>query len=190
MKKIILVLATAFISISYSFAQDIITKKNGDDVKSKIIEVTTNEVKYKMLENPDGPTFTILKSDILMIRYSNGAKDVFNELEKPNSSDGNIDLCDKGKADSRAFYRGQGSGSGWTVATTILFSPLIGLIPAAISSSSEPSMEDLNYPDNKLMKKSEYANCYIQQAHQKKKSKIWSSYGVSSAIWLGLMLLL
>ena len=42
------------------------------------MEVTTSEIKYKKFDNLDGPTFSILKSEVLIIRYKNGTKDVFN----------------------------------------------------------------------------------------------------------------
>ncbi len=190
MKKVLFILIATIAYNTISFAQDVITKRNGTDIISKVLEVTATEVKYKAIDNLEGPTFTALKSEILMIRYSNGSKDVFEEEKLQTTVEPKINMCNKGKEDSRVFYRGQGSGSGWTIATTILLSPVIGVIPAAISSSSEPSMEKLNYPDSDLMRNSEYSNCYIEQATKKKKSKIWSSFGVSSAIWLGLILLL
>ena len=65
-----------------SYAQDIITTKKGEDIKAKVLEITIQEVKYKKVENPDSPIYTLLKSDILMIRYENGSKDIFNEDTK------------------------------------------------------------------------------------------------------------
>jgi len=49
-------------------AQDIITKTNGDEIKAKVTEVDINEVKYKKFENVSGPTYSIAKSDIFMIK--------------------------------------------------------------------------------------------------------------------------
>jgi len=65
-----------------SYAQDIITTKKGEDIKAKVLEITIQEVKYKKVENPDSPIYSLLKSDILMIRYENGSKDIFNEETK------------------------------------------------------------------------------------------------------------
>lgn len=64
-------------------AQDVITKKNGDDIKAKVLEVGTSEVKYKLFEEPNGATYSLKKSDILLITYESGRKEVFNE--KANS---------------------------------------------------------------------------------------------------------
>lgn len=59
--------------------QDIITKKDGSDIQAKVLEVGVNDVQYKKFNNQDGPSFTIAKSDILMITYENGERDVFSE---------------------------------------------------------------------------------------------------------------
>ncbi len=58
-------------------AQDIIIFRNGEETKSKVLEVSTDQVKYKKWENQDGPTYSSLKSDIFMIKYQNGTKDIF-----------------------------------------------------------------------------------------------------------------
>jgi len=66
-------------------AQDIITKTNGDQIKAKVTEVDINEVKYKRFDNVSGPTYTIAKSDVFMIKYENGEKDMFQKTS--NESD-------------------------------------------------------------------------------------------------------
>lgn len=183
----------AFISISITaFSQDIITQKSGEDIQAKVLEINQTDVKYKKFDNQNGPTFTLLKSDILMIRYENGTKDIFNQTEemKTESKTSNEDIRMKGKRDAKMNYKGKKSGAGWTAATTVLFSPIIGVIPAAACASSEPSDQNLNYRDNELMKDYDYNKAYVEQAHKTKKKKVWTSFGVSSGAWLLLILLL
>ena len=60
------------------FGQDIIIMKNGNDIQAVVQEVGIDEVKYKRFDNPNGPNYTLKKSDVFMIRYENGTKDVFN----------------------------------------------------------------------------------------------------------------
>lgn len=57
-------------------AQDIIVKRDGDELQCRILEVSKNEVKYKRWTNQDGPAFSEKKSNIFMIKYENGEKDV------------------------------------------------------------------------------------------------------------------
>lgn len=70
----------------FGYSQDVITKKTGEDIKSKVIDVGLTEVKYKKFENLNGPTYSVLKSDILMIRYENGTKDIFIEEKTKNDT--------------------------------------------------------------------------------------------------------
>jgi hypothetical protein len=89
MKNLLIALLLTVFNISI-YAQDNITLKNGDEIKSKVLEVTTTEVKYKKYDNLDGPIYTISKSDILFIKYENGQKDVFNDTkEETNTSTNN-----------------------------------------------------------------------------------------------------
>ena len=183
----------AFIAINFTvFSQDVITLKAGEDIQAKILELSTTEIKFKKFDNQTGPTFTILKSTVLMVRYENGTKDIFNQTEelKTPSKTPNEDMRMKGRRDAEMNYTGKKSGAGWTAATTILFSPLIGLMPAAACASSAPNDENLNYRDYELMKDFEYNKAYAEQAHKIKKKKVWKNFGVGSGAWLILILLL
>jgi hypothetical protein len=57
-------------------AQDIIYLNKGTKFEAIIKEVNVNEIKYKNFSNPDGPTYVIAKTDVLLIEYKNGTFDV------------------------------------------------------------------------------------------------------------------
>lgn len=78
MKKLFLIVTITTLSTAMIHAQDIITQKNGQDIKAKVLEVNTNEVKYKLFDEPDGATYTIKKSSLVMIKYESGRNEVFN----------------------------------------------------------------------------------------------------------------
>ena len=65
-------------------SQDFIFKKNGDEIKAKIVEIGKDEIKYKKFENLEGPIYVIEKSIIFLIKYENGSKDVFNKETDEN----------------------------------------------------------------------------------------------------------
>ena len=71
-----------FFVINIISAQDYIILKNGDEIKSKVLEISTSEIKYKKFENIDGPTIVILKSTVFMIKYKNGTKDIINTMSE------------------------------------------------------------------------------------------------------------
>ena len=63
-------------------AQDTLSMRSGENILVKVIEVGTSEVKYRKLDNLNGPIFSILKSDLLTIKYENGTKDDFSSVKK------------------------------------------------------------------------------------------------------------
>ena len=66
-------------------AQDVLFKKNGEEIKVKVLEFLQTEVKYKNFDNPDGPVYTISKSDIVRIKYANGTDEVIQQRENNRS---------------------------------------------------------------------------------------------------------
>ncbi len=81
MKKTLLLFISFLLITLICKSQDIIIKRSGDEIKTKVTEIGLETIKYKMFDNKNGPTYTILKSDIFMIKYENGSKDVFNKGE-------------------------------------------------------------------------------------------------------------
>lgn len=73
------VLTGLLLSTVTVYAQDVLTKKNGDEIEVKVIKISTNEIEYKKWSNQDGPSYTLLKNEVFMIKYNNGEKEVFNE---------------------------------------------------------------------------------------------------------------
>jgi hypothetical protein len=80
------ILSSLIFFISFlSFAQDIIYKTDKSEVKAKILEVLDNDIKYKKFDFQDGPTYSMPKSEIFMIIYKNGQKEMF-ETKKISKS--------------------------------------------------------------------------------------------------------
>ena len=44
-------------------AQDIITTKEGKDIKAKVLEINSAEIKYLDFENQEGPTSSVTKME-------------------------------------------------------------------------------------------------------------------------------
>jgi len=66
-------------------AQDVLTKANGEELNVKVLEITPTEVRYKRTDNPDGPLITVRRTDVFMVRYANGTKDVFGAAAFPRA---------------------------------------------------------------------------------------------------------
>lgn len=59
-------------------AQDVIVKRDGSTILSKVLEVNKTDIKYKKFSNLNGPTYTIEISEIMSINYKNGEKEDYN----------------------------------------------------------------------------------------------------------------
>ncbi len=94
--KYILLFFLFICSSNITKAQDTLSTRYGETILVKVIEVSnvrlklkntfkgyievgTAEVKYKKFDNLNGPVFSMLKSDLLMIKYQNGTSDDFSK---------------------------------------------------------------------------------------------------------------
>jgi hypothetical protein len=103
---------------------DVILLKNGEEISAKVIEIGVYELKYKKCDNIDGPTFSILKKDVFMIKYPNGNRDVFKDDvgEKKNTvGQENEDIKTESKSDFQKELNG-------LALTSFLFG-ILGFIP-------------------------------------------------------------
>ena len=62
--KTMVVNGQTLIDVKKGAGEDIITKKDGTVIKAKIMEIGTEEIKYKLSGNPNGPVLVIDKSDV------------------------------------------------------------------------------------------------------------------------------
>lgn len=67
-------------------AQDIITKKNGDEIYAKVLEIGADDVTYKLFGNESGRTYGLSKSDLFMIKYKNGEVERFKQTPDANGA--------------------------------------------------------------------------------------------------------
>jgi hypothetical protein len=84
MKKLILAF---LLSPIFIFSQDLIMLKNGEELSVKITDVSEDIIKYKKLNFLDGPNFNVKTSEIFLIKFSNGEKQLFNTSNSSSSSD-------------------------------------------------------------------------------------------------------
>ena len=228
MKRLIITLMLSSLLPGFLLSQDLIFRNDGKDVESIIIEIGLDDIKYKKFNNPNGPTYIMKKSEIFMIRYENGTKDLIHQerqekeqkenaekrereeerdykeisegvREVINTNKGSVqsslfqnnqlnnnqfnNLCVRGMNDARIMYRGKNSGAGWTAITTLITGPVLGLIPAIACSSTPPKRHNLGINNYNLISNPEYYNCYQDEAHKTKKTRVWAHYAVSVLTW-------
>ncbi|MEP7168137.1 MAG: hypothetical protein ABI855_02080 [Bacteroidota bacterium] len=89
-----LILLVFILTAHCSWSQDVIIMRSGDEVNAKVTEVNDNSIKYKKADNPEGPSYSVPKTDVFMIKYVNGTKDVFS-TEKQSESPANTSAQNK-----------------------------------------------------------------------------------------------
>ncbi|GAB3503474.1 hypothetical protein [Emticicia fontis] len=197
MRPTIITTILCCVLIINTYAQDVIFLKNGEEIKSKVKEVKDQEISYLKFDNLQGPTYTILKSSILMIKYENGQKDIFSN-DKPIANEAFVESSsfelnpmgktslytyDKGVADASTYYSGQNSGKVGVLLTSLLLNGLFGLVPAVACSVSNPKMHNMNVPNIAAYQSNpEYARGYMTQAKKTKAKKIWKNWAIGTAI--------
>lgn len=77
--KIYLLFILLFTCFS-GFSQDKIIKKGGETLEVKILEISPNEIKYKLVSDPDGPIYIIDKDRIKEVLYENGRKEIYESI--------------------------------------------------------------------------------------------------------------
>ncbi|MDR2287288.1 MAG: hypothetical protein LBE04_07425 [Prevotellaceae bacterium] len=116
MKKVLLILVIFTVTVIRVDAQDIITKKDGNEVRAKVIEIVPDAIKYKMFDNQDGPVYVLSKSEIFMIKYESGRKEVFGVTT--TSSTGTATTSSTGTTTTSSTGTATSSSSGNTALPT------------------------------------------------------------------------
>lgn len=184
---------------SLSFSQDILQKRDGEEFKVKVTEITATEVKYKRFDNPDGPLYTLLKTEISVLTYANGThedlgaakpdtffvtqpvKPVIIAPEDKSATTVSYEQFTRGDADARMHYHNyKGAGTGTLIVG--LLSPLVGLIPAIACSATPPSDANLGYPSVEQFNQANYQNGYRQRARKIKSGKVWTNWGIALGV--------
>ncbi len=81
-------LITSFvIAASTTFAQDTLYTVSGQKIAAKVIEINQTEIKYKKATNIEGPTYVVDKTDVALIEYKNGTKELYGTGSGSENSD-------------------------------------------------------------------------------------------------------
>lgn len=73
----ILLILPALLLGNLAKAQDQIVKKDKSIMKVTVLEITDENVRYKLFDFPDGPIYNIKKADAFLIIYKNGRSESF-----------------------------------------------------------------------------------------------------------------
>ncbi|HWY98239.1 MAG TPA: hypothetical protein VNY36_04040 [Bacteroidia bacterium] len=114
--------------------------------------------------------------------------DTLNMLSKVNkaTADSMTNFYYLGGHDADNNYTAKKSGKRVVFFTSLIGSPIIGLIPAIISSATYPSVRNLKIRDKNLLHNKAYMKGYRDEAHDIKKRAVWGNYLAGSVVWIAI----
>lgn len=182
--------------LQFAQAQDVVTKRTGEKVEAKVLEISSTEIKYKLFRNLEGPTYVVPKVDVALIEYEDKTSEAFElsdvALAKATgsayaepltekapfvSTATALQLYNQGQTEAVTYYDGY-KAAGTAVLITSLLSPLVGLVPAIATSVTPPKTQNLDAPSLELLQQPDYASGYRKSARKIKSGKVWKNWGI------------
>ena len=77
-------------NVAFPDSCDEIIYKDGTEIKAKITEINTSEIRYKRCDFIDGPTFVEKQNKVFMIKYANGKSEMFKTEKAVENNSGKI----------------------------------------------------------------------------------------------------
>ena len=77
-------------NLAFPDSCDQIIYKDGTEIKAKITEINTSEIRYKRCDFIDGPTFVEKQNKVFMIKYANGKSEMFKTEKAVEYNNGKI----------------------------------------------------------------------------------------------------
>ena len=185
MKKAFLLSLLLTLLLQGAVAQDVILKINGEEIPAKVLEITLEAIRYKLpADSLSGPTRQVARSEVFMIRYANGTKELFSENLPENQAVAEQQLPSspqqmylRGQDEARRFYRGNGALWG-SAASSVLFP--YGLAGAVVIGAVPPRPALGRVSDPHLLLDPNFVRGYQKQAHRRKVGKVAIGAGIGT----------
>ncbi len=197
-------IALLFAGNYFAQAQDTLYFKDESKKAAKILEISEQEISYKLFDYQDGPTFKFEKKQLVKIKFANGLVEnyasVVTQEPKTEVAEAGSDPTSKmsyknipikdltyldGLQDAKQFYRGyKGAGTGSFFAGLFV---IYGLPVPIITSISAPQNVHQFVPDNELYRLNPaYAAGFNDKAKKMKAGKAWGNFGIGAGVTVGL----
>ncbi len=190
MKKYLLMFVLT-LSLQHVFAQDQIVKINGDELAGRVLEITLDEVRFQHPDSLKGIIWTVPKSEVFMVRFANGTKEVFSDnlTDSANATEA-LSADDSyllGKTDAIRYYTGNGALWGSAASTFLMFP--YGLAGPLIIGAAQPKAHKNKVSDVQLLSNPHYVQGYQEQAHKRKVGKAAAGAGIGTLAIVGVVYL-
>jgi hypothetical protein len=192
MKKFLLIFALLGCSLAGN-AQDIILKTNGQELHGLVLEISLDSVYWIPTDAVQGLQQGIAKSDVFMIKFANGTKEVFSESLPDNqaltqATISQEELYRLGQRDASVYYKGNGAMWGSAASSMVAFP--FGLVGSIAIGASPAQIQQNRVSDVNLLTEQEYIRGYSEQANRKKRGKALAGVGIGVGVQLAAIMIL
>lgn len=176
--KVTVILSFMLLFVQRIFAQDIILKRNGEEIPAQVIEIGIDSILYQHPDSVESLQQSIAKADVFMVRFANGTKELIAEatgqqnLVAPSSPEQMYEL---GRKDAELLYKGKGAMWG-SAASSFMFpyglagSVIIGVVPPKAANHPVSNINYLADPS--------YVKGYEDRAKKRKLGKAAAGAGI------------
>jgi len=75
-------LLVAMLVVGTAWAKEKMTLLSGEEIDVEIVTIGTNDIEYKKVSNPNGPTYKVAKNKVFFIVFDDGTKEVITPLDQ------------------------------------------------------------------------------------------------------------
>ncbi|WP_439880651.1 hypothetical protein ACSX1A_16030 [Pontibacter sp. MBLB2868] len=182
MRNLLLILLS--LASSAGWAQDIIVKKNGEQVIGRIVNLSTDSIHYRYFSDMEGPMLAMSRQEVAQLKLTatEGPEALAEKtfIDERTSVAEQAELRLQAKLDANAYYKARGVF--WTTLGSTILHPAAGLVTGAVMSAVPPNVNSDYNPNSYLLKEPVYRETYMRQAKKRKIGKAAAGFGAGAAV--------
>ncbi|GAA3998335.1 hypothetical protein GCM10022408_06410 [Hymenobacter fastidiosus] len=164
-------------------AQDVILRTDGEEFPARVLTIRPEKISFVLPANP-ADTLFLNTSDVFMIRYANGTKEMLHTSTYAAAAATPAPLTSEqartqGQRDARKYFKAPGAFWG-TFGATVVSLPIGGaggIAAGAAIAATRPATSNLIVPDQALLQNPAYLSGYQRQAQRKKLGQAAAGFG-------------
>lgn len=194
-------LAAALVARPARAQTDVILRADGEEVRGRVLAIGPAEVVYVPASaesagagalRPAADTLRLPSSDVFLVRYANGTREVLARLAAPAAPpEGPAALAGlspplrqaRGQRDATVHYTRRDAYWG-AFGSTLYLGPLLGVVPTAAIGNSPVKASNLGAPDPALLTDPDYLRGYREQANRAKSRRAWAGFGTATGLYV------
>ncbi|MFD2514156.1 hypothetical protein ACFSRY_09785 [Pontibacter locisalis] len=179
-----LLLVVLCLIVTGSWAQDVIVKRNGEQVVGRIVNLSADSVHYRYFSDQNGPLLAMSRQDVAHLRLTvpenpeKLAEQTY--VDEKTTVVEQAELRLQAKLDANAYYKARGVF--WTTMGSTIMHPAAGLVTGAVISAVSPNINSDYNPNRHLLKEPVYRETFLKQARKRKIGKAAAGFGAGAAV--------